>query len=126
STTGVDSECTILLQYKSGATATLYSTITTNTDTDCRIFGTEGNIHIPARFHEQSIYTLQKNDGQPVNIDCPKVGWGYYHEIDHFTDCLLSDKKESPVMTFDMSLNLIRLMDEVRSQIGLTYPMELV
>jgi predicted dehydrogenase len=119
--TGVDDECSILLQYSNRATASLYSTVSMMTDTKCEIFGTQGKILIPGRFHEQSCYFLETENGSQ-KVDTGKSGHGYYHEIEHFNQCLLNNKPESNIMTYKMSQNLAKLMDLTRKQIGLTYP----
>jgi predicted dehydrogenase len=123
-TTGVDDECAIQLQYASGATASLYSTITCHTDTVCEIFGTKGKITIPKRFHEQDHFYLQLNGQEPTVVTCGKTGLGYYHEIEHVNDCIRKNITESKVMTHGLSQQLIKLMDEIRKQSGLVYPSE--
>ena len=124
SITGVDDECTILLTYANGATASLYSSLTVNTKTQCEIFGTKGNITIPTRFHEQMTYTLTLNDCKPITQTTDRQGYGYYHQIEHVHDCLLQNLKQSPIISHEMSRLLISIMDEARRQIGLKYPME--
>lgn len=122
--TGVDDECTILLQFSSGATASLYSTLTCDTDTICEIYGTKGKITIPTRFHEQDHFYLQLNDEDRVEIKSGKKGLGYYHEIEHTNACIQNNITESNIMTHSLSLQLVRLMDEIRKQCGLVYPSE--
>jgi predicted dehydrogenase len=119
--TGVDDECTVLLKYINGASAVLYSGVTTNTDTVCEIFCTGGKITIPSRFHAQSQYIIQKNEQDPVVIQTQKIGHGYFHEIEHMHTCLAKGNIESPIMTFDMSMRLARWMDTIRNQIGVSY-----
>jgi predicted dehydrogenase len=122
--TGVDDECAVQLQYASGATASLYSTITCHTDTVCEIYGTKGKITIPKRFHEQDHFYLQLNDQDATLIKSGKTGFGYFHEIEHVNDCIRENITESKVMPHELSQQLIRLMDEIRKQSGLVYPSE--
>ena len=119
--TGVDDECAILLQYSNSATAALYSTVSMMTDTKCEIFGTKGKILIPGRFHEQSCYFLETENGSQ-KVEAGKSGHGYYHEIEHFNQCLFNNILESNVMNHKMSQNIAKLMDLTRKKIGLTYP----
>ncbi len=118
--TGVDSDCTVLLSYTNGATASLYSSIACHTDTKCEIYGTAGKITIPGRFHEQDHYILKKDDHEK-QIHCSKTGLGYWHEINHVIECLLSSKKESDIIPLDFSLKMIKMMDEIREIIGVKY-----
>ena len=119
--TGVDDECTIMLKFKNGATAVLYSSFTIHTDTKCEIFGTKGKISIPTRFHEQNNYSIHFANGKNEHFETDKKGYGYSYEIEHFNQCLISGLKESPVMTYNMSLDILRIMDSVRKQIGFKY-----
>jgi len=124
SDTGVDDECTILLQFPSGATASLYSTLICDTDTICEIYGTKGKITIPTRFHEQTHFYLQLNGDDEIEIKSGKKGFGYFHEIEHTNACILNNMTESNIMTHSLSLQLVRLMDDIRKQCGLIYPSE--
>jgi len=122
--TGVDDECTIMLQYPSGATASLYSTLTCDTDTICEIYGTKGKITIPKRFHEQDHFYMQLKGEDCTEIKSGKKGLGYYHEIEHTNACIQNNMLESNIMTHSLSLQLISLMDEIRKQSGISYPSE--
>ena len=120
SPTGADKSCAMLLTYKNGATASLYCTLQAHTDTKCEIYGSEGKITIPGRFHEQDHYLMGQEDEIKINVG--KKGLGYAHEIEHVATCLQEGKTESPIMGFDMSTTLIRILDEIRRQIGVKYP----
>jgi predicted dehydrogenase len=119
--TGVDDECTVLLHFKNGATASLYTTLLMHTDTNCEIYGINGKISIPSRFHEQDRFTINTKDNIPEVFIQERIGLGYYHEIEHFNECLTKGLIESPIMTYQFSLNLIRIMDDIRKKIGLIY-----
>jgi len=121
---GADSSCTIMMTYSHGATASLYSSFEVFTDTKCEIYGTKGKITLPGRFHEQSHYLMRMGQEDDQFMDIGRKGLGYYHEIEHVHTCLQLDKKESPVMNFQMSTLLIRILDEIRHQIGVIYPNE--
>lgn len=112
--TGVDTSCSALLSYENGATAALFSSFETVTDIKCEIYGTEGKIVIPGRFHEQKEYLLSKQGFSEQLIKSEQVGLGYYHEIEHVNECLYRGEIESFIMPFRMSLDLIEIMDEMR------------
>ncbi|HMR90178.1 MAG TPA: Gfo/Idh/MocA family oxidoreductase [Saprospiraceae bacterium] len=120
--TGADESCTMLLTYANGATASLFCTLGAHTDTKCEIYGSEGKITIPGRFHEQDHYLIKMGQGDETKISVGKKGLGYAHEIEHVASCLQEGKTESPIMDFDMSTTLIRILDEIRRQIGVKYP----
>ena len=124
STTGVDSECNILLTYSNGSSASLYSSITCHTDTKCEIYGTKGKITIPGRFHEARHYFLKKDDLPEIKCEVGRIGFGYFHEIEHVKDCITKGIMESDTMHLEISKHLVALMDEVRRQIGVSYPID--
>ena len=54
----------------------------------------------------------------------PFAGNGYQFELSEVTRCLREKRTESPVMSLDDSLAVMRTMDALRLQWGLTYPQE--
>jgi len=94
----------------------LFSTLEAFTDIKCEIYGTEGKIVIPSRFHEQNQHTTVIKGKADQLVETAQIGFGYYYEIEHVNECLYQGKKESPIMPLAMSLDLMQLMDEVRSQ----------
>jgi predicted dehydrogenase len=119
--TGVDSECSIQLTYNNKATAALYATLTCHTDTKCEIFGTEGKILIPGRFHEADHYFLTKGENNAIKCQVGRKGYGYFHEIEHVHNCITNGMVESNIMQWAISQQLVGLMDKVRNQIGVKY-----
>ncbi|MBK9737886.1 MAG: Gfo/Idh/MocA family oxidoreductase [Saprospiraceae bacterium] len=124
SPSGVDSSVSLLFTYDNGCTAFLFASVDVDSDTKCEIFGTEGKIEIPNRFHGQDHFILTKKGSEDQTIKSDLKGLGYYHEIEHVNNCLLKGFAESPVFGFDMSRQLIEIMDEVRKIIEVKYPGE--
>jgi hypothetical protein len=48
----------------------------------------------------------------------------YRYEAIEAGDCLRTGKTESALMSWDESLSIARILESVRQQIGLVYPME--
>ncbi|MEY2648342.1 MAG: hypothetical protein RL282_1055 [Bacteroidota bacterium] len=126
-TTGVDEQCSMVFHYKSGQTATLFSTLASNLETDADIFGTEGRIRLTSRFYEPSA-TLQFYPGiVSTRTEIPiskEPGWGYQHEARHVQECLQKGLTESPVWSLDHTLDLMETLDRVREAIGLRYAVD--
>jgi predicted dehydrogenase len=118
--TGVDEDCTVQLQYKNGATASLFSAVTQETDTTATLEFEKGTIIINSRFHEPSSITIQK-EGKSERIEFKVTTNGYNYEAVHVQEMLLQNRKESTIMSFEKSLQLISLLDTVREKIGLRY-----
>lgn len=120
--TGADIQTSMLLNYKQ-ANAVLYSGFTSHSDMTARISGTEGQIYIHDRWHQANSFTLVKGDKIEL-IELPKIGLGYFHEIEECHKCLNDHKIESDLWSHQNSLDLISLLDNVRDKIGLKYPMD--
>jgi len=118
--TGVDETCSIELSYKNGATASLFSAITQDTNTEAIIELEHGTIHIHSPFYAPSSVTIICN-GQSKEYKFDVLTNGYHYEALHVQEMLLQNKTESTVMTFEKSLQIIQLLDTVREKIGLYY-----
>jgi len=119
--TGVDSYCSVLLDYEDNTKAILESTIEADTPIEAYIYGTKGNIKLHKRFHHSEKLTVSR-DGFPVEeINLKYKGEGYVHEIEEVNNCLINNKTESEKLPLSNSLNLISLLDKIRDEIGLKY-----
>lgn len=122
--TGIDQQCSMIFQYKSGAVATLFSTFESNLETDADIFGSKGRIRLTNRFYEPSA-TIQYYTGTVESRSLIPVerepGWGYQFEIRHVNDCIKKGLTESPVHSLDDTLSLMQTLDRVREIAGIRY-----
>lgn len=120
-TTKVDENCTITLYYNERVTAHLFSSITEETKTEVIVACEKGKLMIDGRFHEPSSVTISKdnNNSKTYNFDVQTNGYNY--EAMHVQEMLLDNRKESTIMTFEKSEQLIELLDKVRNKIGLQY-----
>ena len=57
-------------------------------------------------------------------IPCPMDGNGYNYQAVEAAECLQAGKLESEIMPLDGTMALMQIMDQIRAQIGLKYPME--
>ena len=125
--TGVDEQCSMVFHYKNGMTASLFSTLASNLETDADIFGTKGRIRLTNRFYEPSATIQYYPDIITSRTIIPvekEPGWGYQHEIRHVNECLQKGLTESPVWTLDDTLNLMKTLDAVRAIMGLRYSVD--
>ncbi len=124
SSTGVDEQCSIIMNYKNGKMATLFSSFASNLETDADIFGTKGRIRLTNRFYEPTstilYYPDQIDSRLEIRID-KEPGWGYQHEIRHVHQCLEAGLTESPMHSLDDTLSLMNTLDAVRRSMGLEY-----
>jgi predicted dehydrogenase len=125
--TGVDEQCSMVFHYKNGMTASLFSTLASNLETDADIFGTQGRIRLTNRFYEPSATIQYYPDIITSRTIIPiekEPGWGYQYEIRHVNECLQKGLTESPMWTLDDTLNLMKTLDAVRAIMGLRYSVD--
>jgi hypothetical protein len=123
--TGVDEQCSILLKYKNGSMASLFSSFSSNLATEADFSGPLGRIRLGGRFYEPNSTSVTFYEGKEKGIELPfhkGPGFGYHHEISHVNECLRKGLTESPVMTHQNTLDLMDLMDEVRRKAGFSHP----
>lgn len=120
--TGCDMQTSMIFEYQN-AQAVLYSSFASKTELSARISGTEARIEICEPWHSAEHYSIMK-DELTDEIQVPKVGMGYYHEILECHKCIQSDKLESELWSHQNSIDLISILDEIRAIVGLKYPHE--
>ncbi len=119
---GIDSSCDMVFGYNNHVKAYLKSSILEVFPTEAIFYCEKGTIKINREFHCPSTVTLI-SDGKEETIDFGYDShiFGYKYETIHFNKLLQEGKKESDIMTFDFSRNLIKLLDDVREIVGLKY-----
>ncbi len=118
---GIDTTCSMLMDFKNKETASLSSSIEHATPTEARIYGSKGIIHLQKPFHYTRKLTVTVYGEEPQVFEPDFEGFGYYHEIISINDCLRKGKTQNPYMTHDHSLELIEMLDIVRELIGLSF-----
>ena len=117
---GADSACSMVFNYKNGATALLKSTLMESTACEALFYCEQGIIKINSGFHGPSTITLINGENQEImDFNCKTNGYNF--EISHFNELLRQGKTESNIMTFNFSRHLIETLDRVREIIGLKY-----
>jgi predicted dehydrogenase len=83
-----------------------------------------GRVDLPTDFHHAGYAIWSPTDGEPVRIEglAPVIGTGLGNEAAHVQECLHAGRLESPLVPHAQTLTLIRQMDEIRRQIGVSYP----
>lgn len=117
---GVDASCEMIFNYHNGVKAFLKSSLLEKTPTEAVFHCEKGIIKINSRFHELSSVTLIY-DGKEEKFEFETKTIGYHYEILHFNELIRQGQTESPIMTFEFSRNLMKILDDVRHLIGLEY-----
>ncbi len=119
---GADKQTSMILQYEDSQ-AILHSSFVSPSDMIATISGTEGRIRLNAIWHETQSYAVIKNNHK-VTYQFPTKGKGFTYEIEECHRCIWSQKIQSDIWSHQNSLDLIKIVDEVRKQTGLKFPSE--
>ncbi|MBN1310388.1 MAG: Gfo/Idh/MocA family oxidoreductase [Anaerolineae bacterium] len=122
--TGVDEQNAVVLSYGQGQLAVLASSLQAETPQEAHIIGTQGRIRIHAQWWHPTMFTLSLNGREDQTITVPMGGNGYNYEAAEVMSCLRAGKPESNVMPLDESLAIMKILDQLRAQWGMSYPME--
>lgn len=123
--TKVDENCGLLFKYDSGQLAILHSSIIANTETEAFIYGENGTIHIPSRWHGPiSCINILRKDKVTEQISIANEGNGYTYEAKEVMSCLKEGKRQSLFLPHNFSLTLIKTLDEIRRKAGICYPQD--
>jgi predicted dehydrogenase len=118
--TGADLQTSMILQYEN-AQAILHASFVSTSNIKATINGTKGRIDLNTLWHEAQSYTLNV-DNNEEEILLPTKGKGFTYEIEECHHCIKENRIESELWSHQNSLELIKIVDQVRSQIGLEYP----
>jgi predicted dehydrogenase len=88
---------------------------------DALICGTIGHITIHKNWWNPSRATISYLDGRTIELDEPFTAGGLNYEIAHFCSLISQGKTESPVISHEMSRQMIAMLDEARAQVGLKF-----
>ena len=118
--TGIDEDCDIIFTYPNEVKAELRSSIIQKTPVTAEFELEKAIIRIKSKWHEpNTVSTITAEKTEEVNFDV--ASFGYEYEARHVQEMLRNGKTESDVMTFQKSLELISLLDQIRYEINLEY-----
>jgi predicted dehydrogenase len=121
---GIDENCSIIFNYQNGAQALLGSSLLKNSDSPAVIRGSLGEIQIEHPWFEKSpAVKLQLNGAEKISYPFQWDGLGLQYEINEVLSCIEKGKIESELLSHSFSLKMIKVLDQVREQIGLKYAM---
>ncbi|MBU5593891.1 Gfo/Idh/MocA family oxidoreductase [Amphibacillus sp. MSJ-3] len=120
---GVDGLGTMSIKYPELTADLMFSKIT-DSHIPSEIQGENGTIVIKKLSDLRQLTRIDK-DGTITDLSVEQKDNTMYYEIKHFLDLLASNLRESPVNSFETSLNTIKVLDQARKSVGLVFPADL-
>lgn len=121
--TGADEVVAAVLHHAGGRIGVAKASTRVPMACTARIAGTTGWIDLPAFMHCPASLTVHRMTGAET-IDTSWQGDGLEFEIEEVHRCLADGATESQVMPLDESVALMRVLDDIRGQLGVVYPHE--
>lgn len=120
---GVDRETAIILGYPSGAHAVLQVQMSGTGPNRAAIVGTEGRIEIESIWYGQAAFTRYDRDDNVVErFDERAEGRGMNFQAAELERIVASGKLEGEILPPAETVAIMETLDEIRRQIGLSYP----
>lgn len=115
----IDLQTSMILQYEN-AQSILHASIVSDSDMKALIAGTEGRIELNAPWFVADGYSIFKNEEETA-FKLPVFGKGYTHEIIECHKCIQNNQIQSQLWSHNNSLDLSKIIDEIKMQIGLSF-----
>ncbi len=119
---GVDAQTGFTLLHEGGGLSVCSCSLLARTPDELTVSGPLGRVRMDAMFHCSPSVTVTLADGTSRVVQTPWLGNGYVHEAIEASRCVREGLLESPGMSLDETLALMRTLDTIRAQIGLKYP----
>lgn len=128
SESGIDELANYNLKYPSGALAQVCTSFNLLMRNGAMIYGTEGFIEFPNAQSGDS-FTIHHHGGtneirSSETLKAANADNGFVHQVEEVRRCIADGLTESPGMTLDDSVSLMRIYDGMRRDWGLKYPFE--
>lgn len=133
---GVDAREAMIVTGAHGGTGVLHATMTSRTETTASIVGPKGRLDVGERtqwlgaFYGPTVIRHQgRAEHEPAQWS-PDVDTtdphhvGLHYEACEAARCISNGLLESPLLPLDETVSIMRILDEVRRQLGVTYPRE--
>lgn len=124
SPTGSEESLTILFRYGKGKMADLYSSFRTNEGIGCKLLCEKGNMIVSRGRDMNQRVILELHGSNPEEFVFSPDAMGYHSEAVEVMSCLDKGLKESQVVPLSFSRDLIRTLDRIRNDAGITFPDE--
>jgi predicted dehydrogenase len=121
----MDESAAAIIKYKSGRIAVTTWGMSAISDCRAAIYGSGGILVVTGvnRIHKIEQYDTEWNCVATYTADDSELT-GYEFEVRACREAIINGKVETDVMPVEKTVFIMELMDEIRKQLGVIYPME--
>ncbi|MFC7430613.1 MULTISPECIES: Gfo/Idh/MocA family protein [unclassified Agrococcus] len=122
---GVDEQEVVTLAGANGVIATCQATMSAKTPTTAVVAGTEARLELDGDFYRAHRIRLVAPDGEVLDVFEPaEQEHGLRYEAVALARAAAAGERETPEVPWSETLRVMRVMDEVRAQLGVVLPGE--
>jgi predicted dehydrogenase len=121
----VDGHVLANMHYPSGRFAQFTCSMLAQTSNTMRIVGAEGYINLPACFWDADKAEVFRENKLIQTIDIPHPVNGFEYQIEESMRSIEQNMLFSEVMSHRDSIGVLKVMDDIRKQIGVQFPLEI-
>ncbi|MEQ2528047.1 Gfo/Idh/MocA family oxidoreductase [Robertmurraya yapensis] len=121
--TGVDAQGSLVLKYEDKEVLLMFSKIT-NSFVQSEVQGEEGII-VFDKLNPPEDVKIRYRNGEVEDIAQEQVNHPMFYETKEFIELLQNGKRESSINSYEVSLQVMEILDEARKQMGVVYPSDL-
>lgn len=123
SETNTEESISMIFKYKEGEMANLTSSLSSHSPVQTEYWCEKGYLILNPRWFAPTNITVWKKDEEIQTYNSEhSEGFGYQYEAAHVMECLDAGKIESDKMSWQMSLDLMGILDRIRIDAGIFYP----
>lgn len=122
---GVDAQTSMIFDYADGSQAVLHTTMIEQTPCRAVVAGLNGWLEIDRTFYNPASMRVILNNGDVTEYPNSYKGHGLREQAEVFKQLVVSGEKQSEILNWSDTVEIMKIMDTVRSQIGLKFPFEI-
>ncbi len=121
---GVDAQNSITITFEGGRLAVLHSSLVVKTDRQGIISGDKGHLIVENINNPESITVVDGDYRVVARYTAPPQITGFEYQVQASMDAIREGRLETPFMPHAETMRIMRMMDGLRSEWGVSYPFE--
>lgn len=119
---GGDNSSSFTFKYDKDVLSVMYSSFLAEAPVVAEIHGTKGKITLEHLWFCPGKVKVTFYDGRENLFEFDVKSNGYEYEAEEVASCILAEKNQSDLWSWDDSMQLMSMMDDIRKECGIIYP----